>query len=90
MEMIEYDLSEHAAEAIAERDIELRWVEQVLSSPELVIPDPEDEELEHHYGKIAEYGNRVLRVVFNKGVIPIRIVTAYFDRSMKGRLWNYK
>jgi hypothetical protein len=45
-----------------------------------------DPELVHHIGRIEEHGNRALRVVFNKSVNPVRIVTVYFDRKMKGRL----
>ena len=35
---------------------------------------------------IPEFGNRVLRVVVNKAAEPIRIVSVFFDRRMKGRL----
>jgi hypothetical protein len=54
--------------------------------PHLVEADHDDPELVHHVGRIKEHGNRALRVVFNKSVGPVRIVTAYFDRKMKGRL----
>jgi hypothetical protein len=57
-----------------------------LDSPELVEADRDDLELVHHVGRIKEHGNRALRVVFNKSVSPVRIVTVYFDRKMKGRL----
>jgi hypothetical protein len=81
-----YDLTQHAKEMISERNIQSSWLEQVLESPELVEPDPDDPELTHHVGRINENGNRALRVVFNQSISPIRIVTAYFDRKMKGRL----
>jgi hypothetical protein len=45
-----------------------------------------DPQLTHYVGRIAEYGNRPLRVVFNARANPARIVTVYFDRKMKGRL----
>jgi hypothetical protein len=43
-------------------------------------------ELEHHLGRITEHGNRVLRVVVNKTVRPARVVTLYFDRTMRNKL----
>ena len=81
-----YDLSQHAKDVINERDIQLSWLEQVLESPELVEADADDPQLTHYVGRIAEYGNRPLRVVFNARANPARIVTVYFDRKMKGRL----
>jgi hypothetical protein len=85
-QMKRYDLSQHAKDVIAGRNIRLPWLEQVLESPELVEPDRDDPELTHYMGRIKEHGNRALRVVFNKSVNPVRIVTVYFDREMKGRL----
>ena len=35
---------------------------------------------------VPEFGHRVLRVVVNPTVAPIRVVTLYFDRKMKGKL----
>jgi len=81
-----YDLSQHAKDVIKERDIQLSWLEQVLERPELVEADADDPQLTHHVGRITEYGNRPLRVVFNARANPVRIVTVYFDRKMKGRL----
>jgi hypothetical protein len=81
-----YDLSQHARNVISARQVGLAWLEQVLDSPEVVEADRDDPELVHHVGRIKEHGNRALRVVFNKSVSPVRIVTVYFDRKMKGRL----
>jgi len=38
------------------------------------------------WGKIHEHGGRVLRVVFNGTGDPMKGVTVYFDRAMKGKL----
>jgi len=84
--MRRYDLSRHSKDVISERYIRLAWLEQVLDSPELVEADRDDPELMHHVGRIKEHGNRALRVVFNNSVSPVRIVTVYFDRKLKGRL----
>jgi hypothetical protein len=32
---------------------------------------------------IEEFGNRVLRVIFNETTQPPHVVTAFFDRTMK-------
>ncbi|MHB2149521.1 DUF4258 domain-containing protein [Calditrichota bacterium LG25] len=85
MNKISYELTEHAKKVIAERNIKLEWIELVISSPLKIENDAEDEELEHALGKISEYGNRILRVIYKKG-FPKRIVTVYFDRTMKGKL----
>jgi hypothetical protein len=52
----------------------------------LVVPDPLDATLEQRFVKIAECGDRVLKVVVNKMASPERVVSAYFDRRMKGAL----
>jgi hypothetical protein len=79
-----FELSSHAATVIAERNIELAWVERVLASPERIEPGRSDPMLTSALGRIPEYGNRVLRVVYNANAEPLRIVTVYFDRSQKG------
>ena len=84
--MRRYDLSRNAKDVISARQIRLAWLEQVLDSPDLVEADRDDPELAHHIGRIKEHGNRALLVVFNKSMGPVRIVTVYFDRKMKGRL----
>ena len=69
-----------------ERGIAVAWLERVLSSPQRIEPDPDDAELEHRLGRITEHGSRALRVVINKSVRPVRVVTLYFDRAMRNRL----
>jgi hypothetical protein len=58
----------------------------LLEWPELVQHDANDPQPTHHVGRIKDYGDRALRVVPNSQANPVRIVTAYFDRKMKGRL----
>ena len=81
-----YELSQHARDVIAERQIEIEWIERVLDHPQRNEPDRFDPELRHHLGKIPEFEDRVLRVVFNPSAYPLRIITVYFDRAMKGKL----
>jgi len=49
-------------------------------------PDETDEELQIAFKKIQDANDKILKVVYNKTVSPIRIVTAHFDRRMKGKL----
>jgi hypothetical protein len=81
-----YELSAHAATVIAERDIELAWVERVLASPTRIEPGRFAPELTIAVGRIAERDGRVLRVVYNASVEPLRIVTVYFDRGLRDKL----
>jgi hypothetical protein len=83
---VKYELSQHARDSIAEREIRLGWIERVLAAPTRRQPDRRDPALEHRLGVIDEFGGRVLRVVVNLSVIPIRVVTVYFDRKLKGKL----
>ncbi|MEP6663013.1 MAG: DUF4258 domain-containing protein [Verrucomicrobiota bacterium] len=79
-------MCQHAKDVLAEREIPVAWLERILNSPMKTEPDRDDAELEHHLGPIAEHGNRILRVVINKHANPVRVVTIYFDRAMKGKL----
>jgi Domain of unknown function (DUF4258) len=83
---MKFELTKHAKQALAERDIPLEWVERAFSQPQLRLPDPDDTEVERRYRKIPEYGNRVLRVAVNIAVEPNRVVSVFFDRKMKGKL----
>ena len=83
---INYELSDHASRVLNERQIKIEWLESVLHAPERREPDQGNSNLTHLLSRIAEHGNRVLRVVANENVSPIRIVTVYFDRKMKGKL----
>jgi uncharacterized protein DUF4258 len=83
---VTYDLTIHARDAVEERHIKLEWLERVLNAPERVEADAGDKTVIHHLGKIREHGGRVLRVVFNSQANPVRVVTVYFDRKLKGKL----
>ena len=66
--------------------IRTKWVEQVVSDPELRMDDPSDVEVERLFGQIPERDGRVLRVVVNTQVTPWRVVSVFFDRRMRGQL----
>jgi len=84
--MMKYRLTQHAKDVLEERQLPAEWLERVLNSPQRIEPDPDDSELEHSLGRIAEFGNRVLRVVVNKTVRPVVVVTVYFDRAERNKL----
>ena len=86
MKIVGYELSEHAAHVIIEREIAASWIVRVLQSPERTEVDPDDPELTHALGPITERDDRVLRVIYNGTVHPPRIVTVYFDRGQRGKL----
>lgn len=77
---MDYVLTEHARDALAKRRILTDWMERALTTPELIEADPIDADLEHRLTRIAEFENRVLRVVVNVTVTPPRVVTVFFDR----------
>jgi hypothetical protein len=82
---VKYELTQHAHDVLVERSIAVEWM-RALGNPELKLPDPTDPTLERRYCKIPEHENRVLRVVVNTTVAPERVVSVYFDRTMKGKV----
>jgi hypothetical protein len=82
--MRDFILTAHAEAVVAERGIAVEWIAVTLSEPESVIVDRDDLELSHALRRIPEFGGRTLRVVFNQTSVPKRVVTAYFDRALKG------
>ena len=81
-----FTLSAHAQTILVERAINTEWIEHTLSSPERIENDKDDPALKHALGRIPENGNRVLRVVYNGSVEPVRVITAYFDRALRSKL----
>lgn len=76
--------TEHAKTVVAERRLDLVWIHRVLDSPERT--EDHEDGTRHFLGRIAERENRVLRVVTNPATDPPTLVTAFFDRRMRGRL----
>ena len=84
--MIDDVLTKHAETVINERDTKPDWLERILQNPAQQVADAADPELKHAIGAIAENDNRILRVVYNDDVKPLRIITAYFDRTLRNKL----
>jgi len=84
--MMHIELTQHAKDALSKRQISMEWLERTVKFPDRTEPDATDAMLEHRLAVIAEHGDRVLRVMINPHTTPVRVVTLYFDRKMKGRL----
>ena len=80
------DYTRHAVHAMEERLIPRQWVESAVVKPTLRTSDPNDPEVERFFRRIPEHGDRVLRVAVNTRVAPWRVVSVFFDRSMRGEL----
>lgn len=65
-----------------ERRIAPEWIATALAAPAWTEPDPGDPDLLHRVVRIAAFGDRVLRVVATRSHPP-RVVTAFFDRSLR-------
>ena len=83
---MDYELSAHARDVIEERQIQAAWIERALATPARIDPRENDPTAESRFIRIPEFGDRVLRVIVNKQVAPCRVVSVYFDRTMKGKL----
>ena len=83
---MKFELTKHAQEAVRERAIPIEWIERTLDTPELVLPDPNDATVERRFRRIPEFGGRVLRVAVGTTDEPKQVVSAFFDRKMKGKL----
>ena len=69
-----------------ERIIPREWVESAVAEPALRTSDRNDPEVERFFRRIPEHGDRVLRVAVNTRVAPWRVVSVFFDRTMRGEL----
>lgn len=84
--MIDFKLTHHAEDAMVKRKIEKEWLERVLTSPQRIEKDAIDPMLEHRLAVISECDNRVLRVIINPHLNPMRVITLFFDRKMRGKI----
>ena len=60
---VRVQLTRHARAMLAERRIEVAWVERTVGVPEAIEQDRVNLRLDHCLRRIPEYGNRVWRVV---------------------------
>jgi hypothetical protein len=76
---MDYILTEHAEKRLRRRKIASEWIAATLEHPARTENDRDDPALAHALRPIPERGFRILRVVYNEAVNPVRVVTAYFD-----------
>jgi hypothetical protein len=86
MERGSITFSIHALDVLHERTIDPSWVERAVADPDLVLRDVADPQVVHALAVIPEREGRVLRVVYNAEGASAHVVTAFFDRSMRGKL----
>jgi hypothetical protein len=75
-------LSIHTEKRVAERALDLAWIEATITAPDWTTADP-DPTLTRSYKAIAAFGGRVLRVVHRAAGDDAIVVTAFFDRSAR-------
>lgn len=86
--MPEFELSVHAKEMLAERNILEEWIWRTVNTPTRKRMG-EDGNL-HFIKAIKERGGRVLHVVVNPNSEPRRIVTVFFDRRLSKKTGKRK
>ena len=67
--------TEHALNAMAEREISQDSVGQTVAAPDLRAPNPNDPNSEFFFRRARGQGDRVLRVVVNTNAAPWRVIT---------------
>jgi hypothetical protein len=74
----------HAEDAVAERELDLNWIERTVREPEWSRPDPQKfPSVEGRFGTIPEFGGGILRVACIETPDEIRILTVFFDRNAR-------
>ena len=71
-------------EMAKERGLKQEWIDYCLCNAEYI--EDCDDGTKHFCVKIAERDDRVLRVIVNIGSDPNVVVTAFFDRRLKGKV----
>ena len=80
--MPEFLYTSHAKDMLEERQIPEAWIERALANPDR--RQLHDDGTVHCIKRIAEYGDRHLRVVIDADEWPTRVITFFFDRRLKG------
>ncbi len=79
---MKFTLTSHAKKRCVRRKIQVEWVESALENYVRTSYDPDDSSLIHVYWPVPEKGYKVLKVIYNKSVDPIAIVTAFFENEV--------
>ena len=70
---------------VDEREIPRDWIERVLDAPVFEEPDTTHIGATRAFAPIAEFGNRMLRVVYYDTGVAKRVITLHFDRRATRR-----
>jgi hypothetical protein len=73
-------LTKQAQDMVNEREIPLDWIKRVLDAPVFEEPDTTHMGAIRAYAPIAEFGDRMLRVVYYDSGTLVRVITLHFDR----------
>jgi len=76
---MDYVLTDHARKRCIRRKVLDEWIKETIEHPARTENDEDDPTLVHALRAIPEKGFRVLRVIYNETVTPVRVVTVYFD-----------
>jgi len=74
----------HTRERLRERRIPTSWVEAILDHPLIDEPDPADDGRRRCWGRVPEFGDRMLRIVYVVDTDVIRVIMVTPDRN-RGR-----
>jgi hypothetical protein len=74
----------HTRERLRERHIPTNWVEAILDAPLIDEPDPSGDGRRRCWGRVPEFGDRMLRIVYVAEINLIRVITVTPDRN-RGR-----
>jgi hypothetical protein len=83
--MLPITFSKHASDMIGERQIERAWVEETISSPEILEPDPSRPGVKRAFRRIPERGDRYLRIAYIEVEHTIKVITLFLDRGKRRR-----
>lgn len=78
-----FTLTKHALFQMEQRAISMEWIDRTLQNPDQILPLADVHGNTHYLKRIAEFGDRHLRIVVNPQIDPQRIVTLFFDRRVK-------
>jgi hypothetical protein len=81
--MSEFQYTRHFKDMLQERSIPMSFITITLTKPEKV--ENHDDGTMHFLRQIPRRDNRWLRVVVNVVVEPNKIITAFFDRRLRGK-----
>lgn len=81
--MPDFEMSSHAREMLKERNIAEEWVWRALQHPDKTKLGEDGNR--HLFKSIRERNGKMLHVVVNPLVQPIRVITVFFDRRASER-----